>query len=142
MFDVRWLVGYMVILVALSVFDIRKKEIPMWGICLLGMVSLGYLITGSGIIFYDAIMGCVPGMLLIILALLTKEKVGYGDGLVLLFIGLALGFELSMYMLMLALFLNCVMCGALFALHKVGKQTPIPFVPFLTIGMGIVGICF
>ena len=68
-------------------------------------------------------------------AKVTKEAIGYGDGLILLFIGMSLGFWESLGVLftgLLGVFLTSVLvffcCG-----RKKGFR--IPFIPFLFTGM-------
>ncbi len=76
---------------------------------------------------------CIIGVSLIVLAFLSKENIGYGDGIAVLVIGIGKGIKCS--------FLSCIFAfilAAIFALFilikKRNTKTTIPFVPFLSIG--------
>ena len=79
--------------------------------------------------------GLLPGIFLLVLAKITREAVGYGDGLILLFIGLSLGFWecIGIFFIgLLGVFLAAVLV-ALFFGRKKGLE--IPFIPFLLTGL-------
>ena len=79
--------------------------------------------------------GLLPGIFLLILARITREAVGYGDGLILLFIGLSLGFWECIGIFfagLLGIFLAAVLALLLFGRKK---SLEIPFIPFLLTGL-------
>lgn len=77
------------------------------------------------------IMRVIPGVLFLIYARLTKEKVGYGDGIMLLILGGCLsGWNLWMVWIW-ASFLSMLWAGLLLIRKKAARNTQIPFVPFL-----------
>lgn len=76
----------------------------------------------------------IPGITLLIIAGCSREAVGYGDGLVTLILGLVLGGERAVTVLLLALMLT-VLCGGVQAIrHRGGRKMTLPFVPFLLMG--------
>lgn len=122
-----------------SVVDIRKQEVPIWalgaGILLSGIKVAMDVISGS----FDPVgiaLSLIPGAVFLILALVTGQGVGYGDGLMLLCIGPAFG----LYRLSLGLFISLFICsmfsGILLLMKRAKGGTRIPYIPFLTIGMG------
>ena len=125
-----------------TIFDIRKKEIPF---ILAGMgmaAAVGFTIwrIGNGTIFAAQILpAALPGLFFLLVSWCTKEKVGYGDGILLLIIGLTVGFYQCLTGLCISLFLSAFFGVLLLFLHKAKKNSRIPFVPFLTMGMGV---CF
>ena len=72
-----------------------------------------------------------PGGLLLVTAYVTK-KAGYGDGIVLLLLGMALGGDKSLLIFGLSLLLISVWSLILLVFHKAGRNTKIPYLPFLT----------
>ncbi len=130
----------LILLCISSVFDIRKKELPlliliagffaafgieMWCIC-------RGLETVSGIA-----ESLLPGVFFLLLSFFTREKVGYGDGLLLIVLGLFLGFYRCFLILCIGLIFSSVFALILLLFCKAGKNSRLPLVPFLTIGMGV-----
>ena len=131
---------FMVFLCICTVFDIRKKEIPIY-LILIGIISSfgvniwqifeGTIsVTGLGISF-------LPGLFFIIISFFTKEKIGYGDGLILIVSGLVLGFYRCFLGLCISLICSSVFALFLLVFHKAKKDSELAFIPFLTIGMGV-----
>lgn len=132
----------MFMLLFCSIQDIKEKSISLWKLKLYGILTLGISIwhlfpIHDNISFLAArlVIGLFPGFFLLFLAKATKEAVGYGDGLVLLFIGLSMGFWECLGILLtglLGVFLAGIFAGIYFRRRK-GLR--IPFIPFLFIGM-------
>ena len=125
-----------------TVFDIRKKEIPLI-LAGSGMAAaVGFTIwqIGNRTVFAAQILSALlPGLFFLLVSWCTKEKVGYGDGILLLITGLMTGFNQCLTGLCISLFLSAFFGVLLLFLHKAKKSSRIPFVPFLTMGMGV---CF
>lgn len=125
-----------------TIFDIKKKEIPL---ILAGagiMAAVGFTIwqIGNGsILTAQAALSLLPGLFFLLTGWCTKEKVGYGDGVLLLIIGLMAGFYQCLIGLCISLLLSAFFGVLLLFLHKAQRNSRLPFVPFLTIGMGV---CF
>ena len=81
----------------------------------------------------------LPGAGFLTLSYISREQVGYGDGLLLLTVGIWLGFGQTFGVLTLGLILCSVLCGVLLMRKKIRKQDSIPLVPFLL--LGFVGRC-
>lgn len=125
-----------------TVFDIRKKEIPLI-LAGAGMTAaVGFTIwriENGSIYTAQILLSLLPGLFFLLVSWCTKEKVGYGDGILLLITGLMVGFYLCFTGLCISLFLSAFFGVLLLFLHKARKNSRIPFVPFLTMGMGV---CF
>lgn len=122
-------------------FDIRKKEIPL-GLMISGMAaSVGFClwrIGEGGISVVQAGISLLPGLFFLLVGRCTKEKVGYGDGLMLTVIGLITGGYQCFAVLCSALVFSAVFGLVLLILHKAEKDSRVAFVPFLVIGMGVI----
>lgn len=130
----------LVLLCICSVFDIRKKELPLLLLIAGFLAALGIeswciwkgLETVAGIA-----ESLLPGVFLLFLSLCTREKVGYGDGLLLIILGLFLGFYRCFLILCVGLIFSSVFALILMLFCKAGKNSRLPLVPFLAIGMGV-----
>ena len=142
MSDLWWLIAVVVVLVVLSIFDIRSRRIPVSGFVIIFVMSLMYrgITDGRDVDLLGVVWSVIPGLLLIGLSVLTERKIGMGDGILILVLGPGLGLLRCIYLLAGAFFLCCVFSGALLLLRKADRKTRIPFVPFITLGMGVMAI--
>ena len=119
-------------LIYMSYEDIRRKTIPVIPLMIWGIVGVAqHLIYGR----LDAISmaaGLIPGILAYILSVLTHERIGKGDALLLLVTGIYMGFWGNVFMLWVALIMAAV--GGVTAVAVFGKDrnSELPFVPFLS----------
>lgn len=131
-------IGYSCALLAtgyMSGKDMKERQIPVVTLLVCGVAAALYLaVGGKGSMEYIA-QSIAPGMLLLLLSLCTKESIGYGDGLVVLLLGLWCGGFFTVVVVGIAFFLTGFY--ALFLLLKGSRQT-IPFLPFLLIAMEVV----
>ena len=118
-----------------SYLDIKSRELPM----------LFFIVFGAAGIFYNQIYhyqsissmvagGCI-GVLFLLISWLTKEEIGYGDGLGIIVLGVMEGGAGILPILFAAFFLS-----GMYGLWKMiglkdGRETAIPFFPFLFIGL-------
>ncbi len=143
--DEKFVYGIAFCLVLLcAVFDIKKRVIPIRILIIGGMLGLGICLgqmyqTKQSAMDFMMTFGCslLPGSFLLLLGFLTGEKVGYGDGLLLLVVGLFLGFYPCLLILCSSLVLLSLCALILLCLRKVNKSSRLPFVPFLAMGMGV-----
>lgn len=126
-----------------AVFDILRRQIPL-AVVWLGMIMAVCLQAGGYMgetSFLSAVFSLMPGAGFFLLSFLTGEKVGYGDGWVLLMIGLFMGIYRCFLILMLGLAAESAVAIVLLALKKIQRDREIPFSPFLLLGMGV-AVCF
>ena len=120
-----------IFLAAGSIYDGKYQRIPV------ALVAVGAL---AGVVLGDrgtpaGWMYCLlPGMGMLLVAFLTGEKVGYGDGLFLCALGLLTGVGVCLTDMMLGLLLGSGAGLILLVLKKGTVRTQIPFVPFLLAG--------
>ena len=123
-----------------AVFDVRRKEIPtiLIGIGLAGAFVVNVWGIMSEVISFAEIGLCLlPGIFFSLTSFCTKEKVGLGDGLMLLVIGLFIGFYRCFFVLCISLIFSSAFALVLLLLRRVRKESRIPFAPFLVVGMGV-----
>lgn len=123
-----------------AVCDSMKKQIPLvvvWAGMLTAIVlrMMGILETSS----WTALgMSLLPGIFFWILGFVTKEQVGYGDGWLLLMIGLFYGYEDCFVILLMGLVLESVTALLLLVFHKIRREDELAFAPFLFLATAFV----
>ncbi|WP_158589569.1 prepilin peptidase [Butyrivibrio sp. CB08] len=130
-------IGILLILIISSIEDIRKKEILLWEIGTCGIVSVVRVLLDCTSGMFDPGMlalSVLPGAVLLVLALVTRQGIGFGDGLIILSMGPALGAWGIMAAVVTALFASSLFSGTLLILRRAGKKTKIAFMPFLALG--------
>lgn len=116
-------------LIVSGIMDVRNRKVPVWMLALGGILAVwAVFCRQSG--YLEILAGSLPGVLLLFIAFATK-KAGYGDGIVLCCLGVALGGERSLLLFGLSLFLISLCALILLALHRVKRNTGLPFLPFL-----------
>lgn len=82
----------------------------------------------------DMLLGAALGAGLLLLGFLTGEKIGYGDGALVLVCGIFLGFTANLQLLCTSLILLGAAALFLVTVKRKGRRYQIPFIPFLLAG--------
>lgn len=126
--------GAIMFLAILSLEDIREKRISVKRVLIGALTAvICQLITrqASGI----AIVGSlIPGIVLLLLSVMTKESIGKGDGIVVMMLGLWIGGWMTFLVVCLAVWVAGIF--AIVCLMR-KKRELIPFVPCLLMGMEV-----
>lgn len=124
-----------------AVCDLWKQKIPVI-----------YLLTGAGVAIVEAIVQCEKiweikvggagiGVIFLLIAKFTKEQIGYGDGWMVLILGIYLGIWELLQLLCVGFALCFVLSCVGIACKKMTRRTRIPFYPFLLAGYIGVMLC-
>lgn len=123
-----------------AVCDGVEREIPL-AVVWMGIIAAIALhvqgLTGDKSWLAVAI-SVLPGVMFWMLSFVTGEKVGYGDGWMLVMIGLFTGLWKCFLILLIGLMSESLLVLILLAVRKISKDRQIPFAPFLLLGMGVV----
>lgn len=135
-----WVEVFLFLLLAIcAVCDGLKKEIPLavvWiGIALAIVMQIQGMPGGRS--WLSLTLSVLPGTVFWMLSLITGEKVGYGDGWVLIMIGLFMGLWRCFLILLIGLVSESLVVLILMVLRKISRDRQIPFAPFLLFGMGV-----
>ncbi|WP_066257928.1 prepilin peptidase [Neobacillus drentensis] len=85
--------------------------------------------------WWDSLLGAVTGFtLLLIIALVSKGGMGFGDVKLYALIGLVLGFKLVLLSFFLSTLFGAVIGGVALIFKIVKRRQPIPFGPFIAAG--------
>ena len=114
--------------------DIKEKKVTGNYLRIGAVVGLLYKIAGiaqKADLVKDWMGALLPGIVLLILAKMTKEKIGYGDGSVIVILGNYWNLKEIWLVLQGALVLTMIVSVILLITKKVGKEYEMPFLPFL-----------
>lgn len=117
-----------------AVMDVQKKRVNLllMGICLAAGVI--WQVFGQKTDVGEILLSCLPGALLLAMAYLTEQKIGYGDGWIVVTAGVWTG-TWDVFLILTGGMLVCAVCsGVLLALKKVRREDSLPFIPFLFVG--------
>lgn len=122
----------LIFLSAGSYYDIKYRKIPLSLFLLSGTAALLFSLRRGedGSCVLGLAVDSLQGILLLGIAFLTKEKIGYGDGLSVLITGWFCGGKSNLLLFASALFISTVYALCLIA-RKKGGSSSIPFLPFL-----------
>lgn len=127
-------VVWFLFLLAVSWQDFKKKEISVRLLILMGVVGTGIQFFEKTVSLGSWFGGIALGAGLLLLGFITREDIGYGDGWLVLVMGMSLGFRASLLALLLALGISALASGGLLLFRKVKRSYRIPFAPFLLLG--------
>ena len=80
------------------------------------------------------LLGVIPGIITLVLSIVTKEKIGLGDGLILICVGCLQTIKDVLCMIFFSFIFLTVVLIFLLAIRRIGRSSRIPFVPFLFLG--------
>lgn len=116
-----------------SIEDLKSRRLSVWMMCSFGIVGvILHLLLERGDII-SILGGVLIGAALVGISLLSRGRVGLGDGLALMVTGIFLGFEKNLMLFMVSQCL--VACFALFLMVfcKKDRHCEIPYIPFLLV---------
>ncbi len=127
-------------MIVAAIQDFMRKEISILIIAFGGLLSLVsssfYILRGNGSPV-ETLFSIIPGAVILALAFVSRQGIGYGDGLLILALGPAFGTKTILLGLVIAFFISGIVSAILLVVKKAGKKFTIPFVPFLALGMGV-----
>lgn len=112
----------------------------MFWLASFGISAFIYTVICSDREWYYIMYGLVPGAFLLALSLCTRESIGYGDGWTISALGLLVGAKECVLIVFAGFIFSAVFSLIMLMLHRVNGKSRLPFLPFVTIGMGAAGI--
>jgi len=134
LFDVFMLM----VLIYMAVSDFRYKEISQW-VLVPAILAAGLIRYFSGMDMMDGMTGALTGVAVLLAAKFTRQAVGYGDGAVILFLGMCLGWRKSLSVLLMTLLMISAAGILMLGFGKIHKKTRWPMVPWLLLS-SVIGV--
>ncbi len=117
-----------------ALIDYRKKEIPVY-LPIVGFVpAITISIIIKSLTLLEIALGIAIGVVVLLLGKITKQAIGYGDGVVLICTGAALGFAKNLVLLVISLIIAACIGALLMFLKRKKKKDSVAFIPFLLSG--------
>lgn len=130
----RWFICQCIFLVyisVLAVMDFKYRKLP------LKTLLSGFFIAAAGCLCGREISpvllvsgGCI-GIIFLLISRASGESFGYGDSILILILGIFLGFWNIMYLLLGAFSMAAVFSAVMMIKHRFNRKSSFPFVPFL-----------
>lgn len=127
-------------LVPMSIMDTRSRKVPAWMLWIGTAAAVGVLLyegINGGLNGWQECRALLPGAIMLAVAYATG-KAGPADGIILMLLGVLMGYEDCVAVSLGGLFLIALFSAVLLTLRRVKKDTRIPFVPFLAVSWLIV----
>lgn len=118
------------ILLIQGMIDLRYKEIPVW-------ISVAGAVVGIVISLLEKremlsiLLAILPGVIALLFAKVSRETIGYGDGVLFLVMGMYMSWEEVLEIVILAFGIAGVCALILIVVFQKKRNYQIPFVPFL-----------
>lgn len=114
--------------------DKKTKKIKNWYLWLGAMLGIVLKIrdfTLENLVLYEWILSLFPGIIFLLLARKENEKVGEGDGWILIVLGSCLSGKQFLSLFYLSILLSAMYSFLLLLIKKANRKTQIPYLPFL-----------
>lgn len=132
----EWIIKLVItcILGLLAVVDFKKKQISNVFLLIVSAIVIVNYVIFRPITIINLIGGVAVGIVLLGISYVTRQKIGVGDGLLVMILGAYLGFEVIGFVLLYALTLSAIWSGLLLRIKKVNRHYTIAFIPFIFVG--------
>ena len=127
-------VGLVCLLSITAVDDIKSRQVRVLEIIFFGLIGIIFNMIRKPHSLPSVLGGVMVGTLVYIFSILSKEKIGRGDGLVLMAVGIYLGFADTLELLWVSTILAAIIGTIFVKKHKANMDIELPFVPFLLMG--------
>lgn len=111
--------------------DIHRKEVHSIILLAFAILGMAFHLIFHKLGIYDILGGFAIGGLMMILCLLSKERIGMGDAILLMVTGIYLGFLKNLFLLWASLSFMGIFCLFGYLMKKIRKEDRIPFYPFV-----------
>ncbi len=125
---------FLIFILLEGIRDLHKRKISLVSVSAFGSLGILLQCTHWSENWMNLLGGIGVGAAVLLLAKITKEKIGYGDGWVLMVSGIYLGFYGNLVLLAYSLMATSAVAILLIVLKKAKKNTELPFVTFMFIG--------
>ncbi len=106
--------------------DVRSKKVRVIEIIIFGIVGLIIDFSIRPYSFLSILGGVMVGLMVYLFSVLTKEKIGKGDALVVMVTGLYLGFQNTLLLVWLSTILAAVIGSIIIRKNNVNTDFEIP----------------
>lgn len=130
----RWFICqciFLVYIAALAVMDFKYRKLPLKTLLSGLFIAAAGCLCGREISPVLLATGGCMGIVFLLISRVSEESFGYGDSILILIIGIFLGFWNLMYLLLGAFSMAAVFSAVMMIKHRFNRKSSFPFVPFL-----------
>ena len=130
----RWFICqciFLVYIAALAVMDFKYRKLPLKTLLSGLFIAAAGCLCGREISPVLLATGGCMGIVFLLISRVSGESFGYGDSILILIIGIFLGFWNLMYLLLGAFSMAAVFSAVMTIKHRFNRKSSFPFVPFL-----------
>lgn len=121
-----------VFLIPCAITDLKSKTIPIWWTVVFGISAMIYQIFWKKQKLEAILFSMIIGVTLLVAAKISNQRIGYGDGIIFLILGLWIGFWDGISLLFFSLILSSIISVYFIIVRRKGRDYRIPFIPFVT----------
>ena len=139
----RWFICqciFLVYIAALAVMDFKYRKLPLKTLLSGLFIAAAGCLCGREISPVLLATGGCMGIVFLLISRVSGESFGYGDSILILIIGIFLGFWNLMYLLLGAFSMAAVFSAVMMIKHRFNRKSSFPFVPFLA--AAYIGVMF
>lgn len=125
----------LVVLAYESFYDIKSQRIRLLPLVVSGLAGVLMRLIYENITWEQLFISALPGGVMLFAGWITRQNIGYGDGMVILALGLCRGWSMAVCTLWIALTLAGMLGIILVFLKKRGRKERIPLCPYILLGM-------
>ena len=123
--------GLLGLLGVCGIEDVKLKKIRLFVVNAFAILGVIFHLIYERISWLDMTLGALVGVVLLVIGYFTKEKIGYGDGLLFVATGIYLGFWNNLVFLWLSTSIAGIYGLVMMLLKKKKRDSEIPLVPFM-----------
>lgn len=127
-------IGGLLFLASLTIEDIREQKISFYKIFIAGILAFFYQGFANPLFLRQLLVIISPGILMLLISFISKENLGYGDGLAVIVLGLWTGWIFTLLTVCTGIILSSGYSLVYLLQHR---RNTIPFIPFLLLGMEV-----
>ena len=120
-----------IFLVICCITDIKFREINPKVLAVFALAGAVLFMICQPVSIFEEAIGLLIGIVFIALWAVTDEKVGLGDGLMMLVTGIYLGGRENSFLIMTAMLLSAVYSIYFLVIKKADRNMKFPFAPFI-----------
>lgn len=131
-FGITLVIGLLLFVAA--VMDLKNKSISRGFLFVLILASFVSVFVRVDFGIWNAVGGALIGLCAVGVSMVSEEQIGRGDGLVMIALGIALGFRECLAVVCLASMIMALVSVVILILKKGNRNTKLPFLPALFVG--------
>ncbi len=130
----------MALLVPCTVMDVWQKKVPVAALCVLAAAAAVINLVTERVTWWEMLLGVLYGGSFLLISLLTRGAVGFGDGVMIAAAGAWTGITFVLCASIFGFLFAGIFGLVYIAVKKLDRKTKLPFAPFFTASCLLISI--